>query len=47
MADIYTGMMNESLKSLDQLFIVVNAFATQMSDAKRMEIINTAANSIE
>lgn len=47
MADIYTGMMNESLKSLDQLFIVVNAFATQMGDAKRMEIINTAANSIE
>lgn len=47
MADIYTGMMNESLKSLDQLFIVVNAFTTQMSDAKRMEIINTAANSIE
>ncbi len=47
MADIYTGMMNESLKSLDQLFIVVNAFTTQMSDAKRMEIINTAANNIE
>lgn len=47
MSDIYTGMMNESLKSIDQLFLVVNAFATQMSDAKRMEIINVAANSIE
>jgi hypothetical protein len=47
MSDIYTGMMNESLKSIDQLFLVVNAFATQMSDAKRMEIINSAANSIE
>lgn len=47
MADIYTGMMNESLKSIDQLFLVVNAFATQMSDAKRMEIINSAANTIE
>jgi len=44
---IYSGMMNESLKSLDQLFLVVNAFATQMSDAKRMEIINKAAEEIE
>ncbi len=44
---VYTGMMDESLKSLDQLFLVVNAFATQMSDAKRLEIINTAADNIE
>lgn len=44
---IYTGMMDESLKSLDQLFLVVNAFATQMSDAKRLEIINAAADNIE
>jgi len=44
---VYTGMMEESLKSIDQLFLVVNAFATQMSDAKRLEIINTAADTIE
>lgn len=44
---VYTGMMKESLKSIDQLFLVVNAFATQMSDAKRLEIINTAADNIE
>lgn len=47
MFTVYTGMMDESLKSLDQLFLVVNAFATQMSDAKRLEIINTAASTIE
>lgn len=47
MSEVYTGMLNESLKSIDQLFLVVNAFATQMSDAKRMEIINSAANSME
>lgn len=47
MADIYTGMLNESLKNLDQLFIVVNAFTTQMSDAKRLAIINTAADKLE
>lgn len=44
---IYTGMMEESVKSLDQLFLVVNAFATQMSDAKRMEIITTASTAVE
>jgi hypothetical protein len=47
MFTVYTGMMEESLKSLDQLFLVVNAFATQMSDAKRLEIINKAADNIE
>lgn len=47
MFTVYSGMMNESLKSLDQLFLVINAFATQMSDAKRIEIINTASEKIE
>lgn len=47
MAEIYTGMMEESLKAVDQVFLVVNAFTTQMTDAKRMEIINQAATSIE
>lgn len=47
MSEIYTGMMNESLKSIDQLFLVVNAFTTQMTDAKRMEIINAAADAME
>ncbi|MBS1512794.1 MAG: conjugal transfer protein TraI [Bacteroidetes bacterium] len=45
--NIYSGMMDESLKSIDQLFLVVNAFATQMSDAKRLEIINTVSHNLE
>lgn len=40
-------MFEESLKSIDQLFLVINAFATQMSDAKRLEIINTVADNLE
>jgi hypothetical protein len=44
---IYTGMFEESLKSIDQLFLVINAFVTQMSDAKRLEIINTVADNLE
>lgn len=47
MAGVYTGMLNESLKNLDQFFLVINSFSTQMTDAKRMEIINQAADKIE
>ena len=44
---VYTGMMEESLKNIDQLYLVINAFATQMSDAKRLELINAAADKVE
>lgn len=47
MYNIYTGMLDESLKNIDQLFLVANAFATQMSDAKRLEIINTVSDNME
>lgn len=43
---IYTGMFEESLKSIDQLFLVINAFAVQMGDAKRLEIINRVSDNI-
>lgn len=46
MHSVYDGMMNESLKSIDQLFLVINAFATQMSDAKRLEIINNVSDNV-
>jgi len=47
MYDVYTGILNESAKNLDQILLVVNAFKTQMSDAKRLELINEAADRIE
>ena len=47
MSEVYTGMLGESTKAIDQLLMVVNAFATQMTDAARMEIINTAADDME
>jgi hypothetical protein len=40
-------MMDKSMKNIYQLFMVVNAFTTQMSDAKRLEIINTVADNVE
>ena len=47
MGQVYTGIMDESVKNLDQLFLVINSFSTQMSDAKRLEIINNAADQVE
>jgi hypothetical protein len=47
MYQVYSGILNESLKSLDQIFLVVNSFATQMSDAKRREIINAAYDHLQ
>lgn len=47
MEKVYSGIMDQSLKNLDQLFIVVNALSTQMTDEKRMEIINNASVHID
>jgi hypothetical protein len=44
---VYTGILNDSLYNLDQLLTIINSFKTQMSDAKRLEIINKAGDGIE
>ncbi len=44
---VYSGILDESVKNLDQVFLVIHSFATQMSDAKRLEIINAAADRID
>jgi hypothetical protein len=47
MDNVYSGILNESLKNLDGLYLVINSFVTQMSDAKRLELINVAGAGIE
>lgn len=47
MERVYSGILDESVKNLDQIFMVINSFQTQMSDAKRLEIINDAADRID
>ena len=47
MSRVYSGILDESVKNLDQIFMVINSFQTQMSDAKRLEIINAAADRID
>jgi hypothetical protein len=47
MGKVYTCIINQSLKNLDQLFLVINSFTTQMADEKRMEIINNAGSAMD
>lgn len=44
---VYTGILEESVYNLDQLFFIINSYRSQMSDAKRLEIINKTAESVE
>lgn len=39
MFDVYTGILDESAKNIDELMLVVQSFSTQMSDAARLELI--------
>jgi hypothetical protein len=47
MQKVYTGILDESIKNIDQIQLVISSFATQMTDAKRLDIIHTAGNNIE
>jgi hypothetical protein len=47
MRQVYTGILDESVKNIEQVQMVVSAFATQMSDASRLEIINKASDNID
>ncbi len=47
MYKVYSGILDESVKNLDQILNVINAFTTQMSDAQRLAVIDDAANRID
>lgn len=47
MQKVYSGILDESVKNIDQIFLILDSFTTQMSDAKRLDIINAAANQID
>ncbi|WP_142685747.1 conjugal transfer protein TraI [Chitinophaga polysaccharea] len=44
---VYSGLLDESLKNIEQLAMVVNAFRTQMSDGQRLEFISTISAKLE
>lgn len=47
MQKVYAGILDESVKNVDQILLVVNSFKTQMSDAQRLEIISAAADRMD
>lgn len=47
MQKVYSGIIEQSLKNLDEIYMVITSFTTQMSDAKRIEILNNAASKID
>lgn len=47
MFKVYSGILSESLKNVDQVLLVVNALITQMDDADRLDIINKAVDGIQ
>ncbi|QEC69279.1 conjugal transfer protein TraI [Panacibacter ginsenosidivorans] len=47
MEKVYSGILDQSIKNLDAIFIVINSFETQMSDAARLAIISNVAADID
>lgn len=46
MQSVYSGILQESVKNLDEILVVINSFKTQMTDAKRLELVNKAGDRI-
>lgn len=47
MGKVYSGILEESVKNLDQVFLVIGSFKTQMGDAERLELVAQAADGIQ
>jgi hypothetical protein len=47
MKSIMTGIVNESVNNINQIYLVINAFVTQMADADRLRIIDGAGSRID
>ncbi|MFD0795458.1 conjugal transfer protein TraI [Mucilaginibacter litoreus] len=47
MDNIYSGILEESLRNLDDLTLAVSSFRTQMTDAERMQRIHQASGTMQ
>lgn len=47
MGNVYNGILQESIRNLDDVMLAVNAFTTQMSDAERLEVIHKASGGMQ
>jgi len=46
-AKVYSGILSETVKNIDALSLAINAFQTQMTDEKRMEIVRKVSESVD
>lgn len=44
---VYKGILNDSMRNLDQLVLVINSYKTKMTDAQRLAIIMQTGERIE
>ena len=44
---VYSGIINESVKSLDQIILVLTSYSLQMTDAARLKLIQSSSGDIE
>jgi len=47
MTSVYTGILTDSERNLDDVMNVVSSGKTQMSDEQRLELINRAADRLD
>lgn len=47
MQRVYTGILDASVKNLDEIMLVVSPAKTQMSDEQRLELINKASDHLD
>lgn len=47
MAEVYSGMLEESLGNVDRIGGIIGSFSLQMSDAARLALINQAADELQ
>lgn len=47
MGQIYDGVLQESIRNLDEVLLAVNSFSTQMSDAQRLLLVHKASAGLQ
>ena len=47
MQQVYSGILDASVKNLDEIMLVVSPAKTQMTDEQRLELINNASNHLD
>jgi hypothetical protein len=47
MQNVYSGILDASVKNLDQIMLVVGTNQTQMSDEQRLELVNKAGDRLD